>query len=274
MCLPHVHLMWCDRNVPLLLLQACLSCSCALHLQTYTDSSDNVWVKRGELHITALQPDRGNAYTSGRIQTRDSFYPGMRVGHIVCLRGNEAGCGAMARAWHCGSSLPPVLDVMAKMPDAWHAARPVGPLYATFWPQPLPCPAAGGWHCGGNTACRSAHPSGGAQPGSAVPAVDAAARWQVRLRLAGLWRGVCVGGWVGGGWHGSPNLLGRLPGRAAAQRAMWAVCCVLARAGQGVASGHEGHVAALRCSRTMPDIICSNKCSPLSLTHCRLTSWE
>lgn len=48
-------------------------------LQTYTDSTDNVWVRRGELHITALQSESGNSFTSGRIQTRDSWYPGMQL---------------------------------------------------------------------------------------------------------------------------------------------------------------------------------------------------
>lgn len=69
---------------PVLLLQACLLLPCT-PLQTYTDSTDNVWVRRGELHITALQSESGNSFTSGRIQTRDSWYPGMQVGR-ACLQ--------------------------------------------------------------------------------------------------------------------------------------------------------------------------------------------
>lgn len=48
--------------------------------QTYTASEDNVWVKRGELHITALRSEGGDSYTSGQIQSRDSWYPGVQVG--------------------------------------------------------------------------------------------------------------------------------------------------------------------------------------------------
>ncbi|KAI7837444.1 hypothetical protein COHA_008702 [Chlorella ohadii] len=118
-------------------------------LQTYTDSSDNVWVKRGELHITALQPDRGNAYTSGRIQTRDSFYPGMRLadGTVVETVHVEARIqaagpsqGVLSQLWMLppdgkyGSDWPASgeIDVMGVINEGLQATQ--GIHYGGAWP--------------------------------------------------------------------------------------------------------------------------------------------
>lgn len=87
-------------------------------LQTYTASEQNVWVEAQQLRIAARQ--EGANYTSGRLRSKDSFWPGMEVG----VWGGGSLLHSCMYSLHVGAAAP------ALRPSSNH----------TFsWPLTCPC---------------------------------------------------------------------------------------------------------------------------------------
>ncbi|HEU5051521.1 MAG TPA: glycoside hydrolase family 16 protein [Hanamia sp.] len=115
-------------------------------LEYYTDRPENVIVKNGMLHITALKEDyKGSHYTSARILTKGKF--SFKYGRVEVRAKLPSGVGTWPAIWMLGSNIDSVnwpscgeIDIME------HLGRDMHTIYGT-----LHYPGHYGDHANGKT---------------------------------------------------------------------------------------------------------------------------
>lgn len=115
-------------------------------LEYYTNRPENVMVKDGMLHITALKENfKGNEYTSARILTKGKF--SFKYGRVEARAKLPTGVGTWPAIWMLGSNIDSVgwpacgeIDIME------HLGRDLNKIYGT-----LHYPEHYGSHANGKT---------------------------------------------------------------------------------------------------------------------------